>query len=118
MVSTRDVVSGPVCGQPGPSLSTPTSLGPVLVRAKYGAPESYVQALVSADGLLPSTSTVYFVLLDTVMSPYCMCVAGSPSAVVAPQPASRTTSPFVGAVRLSLSGAMSVTGAESFANAT
>ena len=47
--STRAVVSGVVCGQLGPVLSTDTSSGaPVEGRVKYGAPESYRQALVSA----------------------------------------------------------------------
>ena len=49
MVSARAVVSGLVCGQSGPLLSTETSCGAArLGVVKYGAPESYRQALVSA----------------------------------------------------------------------
>ena len=56
-LSTRAVVSGDVCGQLGPldSVKTNSGVAPVV---KYGAPESYRQALVLFDGKYPTTSTV------------------------------------------------------------
>ena len=51
LVSTRAVVSIAACGQAGPSLSTDTRYAsPARVWKKYGAPESYRQALVVEPG--------------------------------------------------------------------
>jgi len=50
-MSTRAVVSGLEWGQSGPVLSVDTSSGgPAVGVVKYGAPESYRQALVSGAG--------------------------------------------------------------------
>lgn len=51
LMSTRAVVSGVVWGQSGPLLSVETSNGtPPVGVVKYGAPESYMQALVLRAG--------------------------------------------------------------------
>jgi len=56
LMSTRAVVSGVVWGQFGPLLSVETSNGtPPAGVVKYGAPESYRQALVSRAGPRYST---------------------------------------------------------------
>lgn len=63
-LSTLELVSTWSCGQPGPVLSIETSCGaPFLDWEKYGAPESYVQALVVDRGRYPTTPTV---VLSTV----------------------------------------------------
>jgi 1,4-alpha-glucan branching enzyme len=54
--SIREVVSGWVCGQSGPSASTETRASvPSLRSRKYGAPESNRHALVSGAGANPTT---------------------------------------------------------------
>ena len=73
-MSTRDVVSSVVCGHGGPVLSTATSASlPRCVVVKYGAPESYKQALVSLDGRYPTTPTVVAVMLLILNRPDCRC---------------------------------------------
>src|SRR6266480_3507473 len=84
MVSTREVVSSWSCGQSGPSCSTATSSGAWWSRSrKYGAPESYRQALVVGSGLNPRTPTVLSVKLDILTWPVRSRVLGIGSAASA-----------------------------------
>src|SRR5690348_17246800 len=74
-VSTRAVVSTWECGQPGPVLSTDTSCAtPSAGSVKYGAPESYRQALVSGCGWYAVTPMFALSSVVTVTCPVCRWV--------------------------------------------
>src|SRR5436305_1590148 len=92
--STRAVVSSCECGQVGPVLSTATrNCCPCRPWRKYGAPESYTQALVSACGALATMPMVQSATLDTVNRPVRSCRPGAGTPTPSqPKPVSRTTS--------------------------
>src|SRR5688500_3263466 len=119
MLSTREVRSTRACGQDGPPLSTDTRVGwPALCSMKYGAPESYGQALVLGAGASAVTPTLGAVTVVTVTWPVCSRVDGTGLELVRePKPVSRRMSPACGTSRFNASGRMSLIGKLSFANA-
>src|SRR3954468_14523404 len=113
--SARLVVSMPAWGQPGPVASRATSSVPV----KYGAPESYVHALVVISGAAPRTPRVVGSTFATATVPCCRREAGLGSVPVRlPQPARVSCCPTFGAVRFTFRGATVVTGESSLSRAT
>src|SRR4051794_12949667 len=116
MTSTRAVVSAWSWGQSGPSLSIETSLPLLPAATKYGAPESYVQALVVDVGAKPFTPAYCGSTVATFTVPCCSFVDGVGFvAVRLPQPASVSFWSTVGALRAIFSGSIPTTALSSSA---
>src|SRR3954470_5274316 len=115
--STRAVASTWSWGQSGPSLSMDTRRPPFLPDGtKYGAPESYVHALVVDVGAKPCTPTYCGSTVATFSCPCWSFVPGVGSTEVRlPQPASVTFWSIDGARWLIDSGSMPKTGLSSSA---
>ena len=117
----RAVVSFWSWGQSGPVTSVDTRVTEPRRSRKYGAPESYGQALVVGKGASPCTSTSFSVNSDTATSPVCRRSGRwlrSASASTDPQPVRRNTSPTRGARSARRIGVTRLTGASNRINAT